>query len=93
MQIDPWNAITMWLEHAFDLGRLGNISRALIMNHEVITFGVIRIAQNCQRRLGARIVRVHLLNNGVDTLFNAFFENVLLRRIIVAATARNEQNT
>jgi hypothetical protein len=92
VQIHRRNSVAMWLEHALDDCRIGNVGGAFVVNHEVIILGVIRMAQDSQRGLGRGIVRMNLSDNDVGAFFQSLLQDVLLFCVIVAATARDKQN-
>jgi len=93
MKVYSGDAIAMRFEHGFDRRRIGNIGRAFVVDYQVIGFGVIRITQDCQRRMSAGVIGVNLVDDDVCALFYPSFEDIFLTSIIMAATAGDEQNS
>jgi hypothetical protein len=82
----------MGLEDPFDLRRVGNIRTALVMHNEIKSFGVVGVAKNRQRRMGAGVIIIKELDGDIGSLLNAFFQDIFLMRVIMAATTGNEQH-
>src|SRR5690349_199851 len=62
------------------------------MQDDIKSFRVIRITKNGQRRMGAAIVVMKEFDGHICALLDALFENILLMRVIMAATTGNEQH-
>src|SRR5581483_2195317 len=93
VQVDARDAVAVRFEHAFDKRGIGDVRGAFVMNHEVVAIGVIRMAQDGQRRMCAGIIGVDLIDDYICARFDALLEDVLLLRVVMAATAGNEQHT
>ena len=62
------------------------------MNHQVVPLRVVRVAIDRQRRLGALIRRMNVVDLDVDPPLKSLLKDVLLLRVIVAATAGDQQH-
>ncbi len=91
MEIYAGDTVAMGIEDAFDGFGIGNIGAAFVMDDDVVTFGVIGIAEDGERRMGAFVVGVDLIDDDVGAAFEALFEDVFLFGVFVAATAGDEQ--
>ena len=92
MKIHAGNTVAMRLQDTLDPGGIGNVCRAFIMDDEVVTFGVIGISEDGQRRLRAGVVRVNLVDDDIRAFLNALLKDILLLAVFVAATSCNEQD-
>src|SRR5205085_3240012 len=78
VKINARNAVAMRLEHAFHYFRIGDICAAFVMDHEIVAFRVIRISQDGQRRMGAGVVSVNLIESQTRPLFEALLQDIFL---------------
>ena len=92
VEVDTRQTVAMRLEHRLDLRRIADIRRTFIVDDEVIACGVISIPEDGQRRMGAGVVGVNLIDDDVRTLLDALLEDLLLFGVIVAAAAGNQQD-
>jgi hypothetical protein len=91
MEVYSGNAVAMRGEDGFDIGLFVDVGTAFVVDDEVVAFGVIRIAEDGERWLGGFVVGMDLIDDDVDSRFEAFFQDVFLFSIFVAATASDEE--
>src|SRR6185437_8062181 len=63
MEVDPRNAIAMRLEHPFYNLGIGNVRAALIVDDEIIPFGIIGMTEDCERGMRGLVVRMDLVHH------------------------------
>ena len=93
VEIDAWDTLAMRCEHASDGVRVTDAGRALIVNDDVVPLGVVRFSKNGQRRFGAFVVGMRLIDDDVDPPLEALLEDILLLGVIVATAAGDQQRT
>ena len=97
MQIHAGNARAVRCEDAFDDCRIIDVRRALVVDDDIVALGVIGVAVDRERRFGGGSaggnLGVDLIDDEVGACFEAMLEDVLLFRVIVAATARDQQDS
>jgi len=93
MKIYAGNAVTMRLQDALDFGRVGNVCRAFIMYDDVVTFGIIGIAKNAQRRVCRRIIGMDLVHDDIRARLEPLFEDVLLVSVVMTTATGYKQSS
>ena len=93
VEIDAGDTLAMRREHAGDGVRVIDAGRALIVNDDVVPLGVVRFSKNGQRRFGAFVVGMRLIDDDVDPPLEALLEDILLLGVIVATAAGDQQRT
>lgn len=91
VEIHGGDAVAVRRQHAGDDLRVGLGGRAFIVDDDVVALGIVRIAEDGQRRVGALVSRVQLVDNDVEPRLEALLEQVFLRGVVVAATAGDQQ--
>ena len=91
MKVYARNALLVRRQHTGDHLRVTDTRRAFVVDHEIVALGVIGIAVNGDRRLRAFVRRMRVIDLDVDPALQPLFQDVLLVRIIMAATAGDQQ--
>ena len=92
VQIHSGNAMFMRAQHPFDDGLVADSSGAFVVDYEIVSFGVVGVPVNCEWRLGGFVVRMDLVDGGLDAFFDAGLQDVFLGGVVMAAAAGDEQN-
>ena len=71
---------------------IGDVGGAFVVDDEIVALGVVGIGVGGKHGTRGFVGRVHVLDHNVGAGFEAVFENVLLRGVVVAATAGDEEN-
>ena len=93
VQIHAGDSFAMRLEDSLNGGLFVNAGGTLIMDYEIKALGVVWVAIDSERWLSALVVGVNLSHLCVETLFDALFEDILLRGVIVTAASGDEENS
>ena len=91
VQVDSRDPVTMRFENPLHLLLVRYVRCAFIVNDHVKTFGIIRVAQNRQRRMRGRIIGVNLLDDDIRPLRQAILQNILLVRVVMTAAPGDQQ--
>ena len=62
------------------------------MDDNVVSLSVVGIAVDREWGIVARVVRVNLIDHNVGPSLETFFNDILLRRVRMAATAGNQKH-
>jgi len=96
MQVHAGNAGAVRREHALDGRGIVDVGGALVVDDDIVALGVIRVAIDWEQRFGGRSalgnLGVNLIHDNISPGFDALLEDVFLFHVIVAATARDQQN-
>ena len=93
VEVHAGDALAVRCEHAGDDLRVGLVGGAFVVDHHVVALGVVGVAEDGQRRVGAFVWRVHVIDNDVDPRLEPLLEQVFLLGVIVAATTGDQQCT
>jgi hypothetical protein len=91
VEIHAGNARAVRCEHAFDDLDVTDVRGALVVNHDVVAFRIIGVAENRKGRARVLVGGVGEIDFDVRALLQSGFEDILLLRVIVAAAAHHEE--
>ena len=93
VEVDAGDTLAMRREHAGDGVRVADPGRAFVVDDDVVALGIVRFSKNRQRRFGAFVVGMRLIDDDVDPPLEALLEGILLLGVIVATAAGDQQRT
>ena len=79
-------------KHGGDDGGITHVGGAFVVDDDIVACGVIGMTKDGQRRLGGFVVRVDLGDFDIGAGLEALLQDVLLLRVVMAATAGDEQH-
>ena len=91
VQHDRWHARAVRLEDAVEPRRVLHVGEALVVDHHVVALGPVGIFVERDPRIGAIPALQHHGHLDVGPLAQALGEDVLLRRIVMATAAGDQQ--
>ena len=91
MKVYARDTLLVRREHTVDHLGITDARGTFIVDHEVVALGVIGIAVNGDRRLGALVRRMRVIDLDIYAPLQPLLQDVLLVRVIMAATARDQQ--
>ena len=93
MEVYAGDAVAVRRKYAGDDLGVSLGGGAFVVDDDVVALGVVGVAKDGQRRVGAFVGRMHVIDNDVDPRFESLLEQVFLRGVIVTATAGDQQCT
>ena len=91
VEIYSWDTLLVRSKYARNYFGIILVGCAFIVDHQIITLGIIRVAKNCQGRLGAFIGGMDVVYLDIDAAFQTLLEDVLLFRVIMTAPTGDQQ--
>jgi len=92
VQVDAGDAHAVGRDDAVDRSGVADARGALVVDDEIVAFGIFGIFLGGQGRLHRGVGRVHLRDLDVEPFFEAVFEDVLLGRVVMATTAGDQED-
>ena len=92
VEVHGRHAFAVGLEDVLDVGRIGDVGSALVMDDDVEVFVPAVLLVDFEDRLRTLRGVVGHLDLGVEAGFDALLEDFLLVGVVVAATASNDED-
>ena len=92
VEVHAWDAVEVRLEHVTQRRGILDGGGALVVDDHVVAFAVGRVGVQRERRLGGLVGRVHVLDDDIGARLEAGLEEILLRDVVVAAAAGDEED-